>query len=290
MIKPNYSLQRRGFTLIELLVVIAIIAILAAILFPVFQKVRENARKASCLSNEKQIGLAMIQYSQDADEALVSAWYGPPGSGFGPSNPGPGIVSYKWMDAIYPFVKSTQVFHCPDDSGDSTVIGVNGGGTGPASGTYVPYQMLGVAGQPATPNEDFYGSYAINCYNFGGVPAGEVPDFGPGNNIAQTAQGYTLSTLQAPATTIWVVEGAGSYQNSCLGRSLAASTLGSYPTLACSGQPAAMVDNNPLVFRHGAPDLSNILYCDGHVKSVHLASLLATNASGYFYNFTMRGS
>jgi len=57
--------QKRGFTLIELLVVIAIIAILAAILFPVFQKVRENARKTACLSNEKQIGLAMIQYSQD---------------------------------------------------------------------------------------------------------------------------------------------------------------------------------------------------------------------------------
>ena len=99
------SKARIGFTLIELLVVIAIIAILAAILFPVFQKVRENARRASCQSNLKQIGIAFTQYTQDYDEKFPGAAIG------GPTNDYEG-----WASAIYPFVKSTGVYKCPDDS------------------------------------------------------------------------------------------------------------------------------------------------------------------------------
>ena len=275
------SKPKAGFTLIELLVVIAIIAILAAILFPVFQKVRENARKASCQSNLKQIGLAMIQYSQDNDELLVCGWGG--NGGYNASDSNPASPKFKWMDMVYPFVKSTGVFHCPDDSG-GLISGVNGGGTGAATGNFVPYQQLGSAGQPATPNQCYYGSYSINSYNFGGA----FPDIGPGNTIG-SGIAYNLASLNAPATTVWVTDGAGSYASDCQGTAMAATTLGSYPGLICSGQTPSLNDNSPILFRHGAPDLSNVLYCDGHVKSVRLAALLATNSSGIFYNLTMRG-
>lgn len=102
------SKRHHGFTLIELLVVIAIIAILAAILFPVFQKVRENARRASCLSNEKQLGLAFMQYTQDADEQL-------------PYRSGTTGNQVIWPVTIMPYIKSIAVFSCPDDSTKSTV-------------------------------------------------------------------------------------------------------------------------------------------------------------------------
>ncbi len=99
-----------GFTLIELLVVIAIIAILAAILFPVFARVRENARRASCASNLKQIGMAFQQYTADFNERMPRPTYGPP-----PLD-SDATTRYKWMDAIFPYIKSEAVFNCPSDS------------------------------------------------------------------------------------------------------------------------------------------------------------------------------
>ena len=111
--RPGFprGFHSRGFTLIELLVVIAIIAILAAILFPVFQKVRENARRASCQSNEKQLGLAFTQYTQDNDEKFPMCT--DPAGVYSDNN---NWTEMGWAGRIYSYAKSTGLYKCPDDS------------------------------------------------------------------------------------------------------------------------------------------------------------------------------
>jgi prepilin-type N-terminal cleavage/methylation domain-containing protein len=112
---PSIQQRRRAFTLIELLVVIAIIAILAAILFPVFAQAREKARQASCLSNCKQIGNATMMYLQDYDEAYPSH-YTAAGVGVHTLPDGRLFQGHVgWPLVIYPYIKNQQVFLCPSD-------------------------------------------------------------------------------------------------------------------------------------------------------------------------------
>jgi len=108
---------KKAFTLIELLVVIAIIAILAAILFPVFAQAREKARQTTCASNLKQLALGVIQYTQDYDECppcgqTPPAWGVTPGVG--------------WAGQIYSYIKSPGVYACPDDNANANLTTING--------------------------------------------------------------------------------------------------------------------------------------------------------------------
>jgi prepilin-type N-terminal cleavage/methylation domain-containing protein/prepilin-type processing-associated H-X9-DG protein len=133
--------MRNGFTLIEILVVIAIIALLAAILFPVFSRARENARKTACLSNLKQIGLALLQYSQDYDEKVVGV----------PTNVS---VTNYWLAPYDPYLKSDQVKSCPSVSPHRastdytrTLTTLGGDSYNDGSGTHylyraIPFQQL----------------------------------------------------------------------------------------------------------------------------------------------------
>jgi prepilin-type N-terminal cleavage/methylation domain-containing protein/prepilin-type processing-associated H-X9-DG protein len=135
---------RSGFTLIELLVVIAIIAVLAAILFPVFARARENARRASCQSNLKQIGLAVVQYTQDYDEKYPM---------HNPDDPiGYNAIVWdyatstrlNWNDAIQPYLKNWQIYRCPSAPKNSTYP-PNGNSSSSYMGNGVVFRRPGTA-------------------------------------------------------------------------------------------------------------------------------------------------
>ncbi|MES2459120.1 MAG: DUF1559 domain-containing protein [Armatimonadota bacterium] len=170
----------KGFTLIELLVVIAIIAILAAILFPVFAQAREKARQSSCLSNQKQMGLAILSYSQDYDETF------PIGNIYDYSFDN---FSFAWPFLIQPYMKSVQVVWCPSDAGPRAGLNPLDIGLGPS----ISFAANSLMGGPNIPGNECVGPICL--LNAGWVSQGWFK-----------SQAATLARMTRPADTIMIAE------------------------------------------------------------------------------------
>jgi prepilin-type N-terminal cleavage/methylation domain-containing protein/prepilin-type processing-associated H-X9-DG protein len=228
--------RQKGFTLIELLVVIAIIAILAAILFPVFAQAREAARKTACLSNLKQLGLGIMMYVQDYDEVFPSVTRGTgPNGGYGATDSWSGSSIFVWGYGIAPYVKSPALYFCPNFK--SRVPNVSDLATSQPSGYYGQWQ-----------------SYGMN-FAFGSTPdLGAAGDFTVASAEVQTpADLYLLSE-------VWSYIDGWGYHGMCL-------RPGWSNVLKAFGWPGAdyNVDAYSMHFRHKQGG-DNFVFADGHAK------------------------
>ena len=246
----------RAFTLIELLVVIAILAILAAILFPVFARAREKARQTACLSNLKQIGSAILMYAQDYEESLPLVESGTCGT----------PDSYGWADLVYPYVKNAQVFDCPSATPrmvQNTALNPprfrrDRGGTGAG----VNNDCTTGAALPADTNYN----YGVN--SFFAPPNNRDAHGGPFWTVVRSGETVmpngNFAAIPAPATTVGISEGRGSSPWSLSGGNSA------WDFASLDGQ----VDGR----RHmgtGAVDQTsamNVMFMDGHAKFTNLVS------------------
>jgi prepilin-type N-terminal cleavage/methylation domain-containing protein/prepilin-type processing-associated H-X9-DG protein len=171
-------MRRRGFTLIELLVVIAIIAILAAILFPVFARAREAARATSCKSNLKQLGTAVMMYVQDYDEVFPFNYHY--------TTSGGGVPLYWWEDDVQPYVKNWNAFQCPSRS--PHVDYTYGRGPLQTNPLRSDYKMPTVANWPAGSTANGGSAIGISC------------------NGCATGSGRALAVVEDPAGTIFLTD------------------------------------------------------------------------------------
>lgn len=239
------TLNQRGFTLIELLVVIAIIAILAAILFPVFAQAREKARAITCISNMRQMSNAVAMFTQDHEEYLPKGFFNDQADGGQPWNQ---PWNWGWEEDLYPYLKSHGVYKCPDDSSNTIRQYPD------SAGADHPIDWCSKSPEAA---DCFYASYRYNISN--------QPN-GPWTALK-------LSALDQPSSAIVIAEStpAGGNWNIL--------STGEAPDgFVC-------VDNitNTAFDRHGAAGSktipaqfaggrANYVFADGHAKSMTWAS------------------
>jgi prepilin-type N-terminal cleavage/methylation domain-containing protein/prepilin-type processing-associated H-X9-DG protein len=242
--------RKSGFTLIELLVVIAIIAILAAILFPVFAQAREKARQTSCLSDMKQIGLAAIMYVQDYDETFPPIRVIDSDTTNYPNLPADSIET--WRNVIQPYIKTTDVFSCPSNP--------NGRPTGPGTaGTgWHDTPTHNAEGWQWQPNQEMPFSYGFNSCSATWEPANDALAWGVGSQKISASD----AGIARPANTIMVAETTRADAD------VNPQWLWSSQT---DGAPNSEYGTDHGVFKHqvwpGRGGKGNFIYFDGHAKA-----------------------
>ncbi len=291
-----------GFTLIELLVVIAIIAILAAILFPVFAQAREAARKTSCLSNTKQMGVGIMMYTQDYDETYSPGYYyGDPTQ---TSNLDASGI-YQWSGLIQPYVKNEQIFVCPSDKvkgiAPTNFIGNNKGqGSGGSVALNSNFQDIQAARISYTCNEAIMprprggvGGVAIgqpqNVVSLAGVDSPSsviaVTEFTDYTNaVSGTGPGGTTNKSHRPSDA-WALNAAGTVPYDTSGTS-------NNPIYAMSSDAAKVVFAAQPTAPYGGGSFPHLIYvnagrhsngntftfADGHSKWYRVEQTLSCNS------------
>lgn len=264
-------MTKKGFTLIELLVVIAIIAILAAILFPVFAQAREKARAISCISNMNQLGIGLYQYEQDYDEQLIKSLYlFPPACNWNAN----GNEYYTWRYAIQPYLKNTTgVLSCP---------------SAPYLGQSTYYTWQTESASTLANGNWMPASYAVNSAIIGSAN-GLCNSYDSSGNPINPPGLDSLAQIDQPSNTIEVVDSRTGYQDTKI--QFANFTLTTVPGYQSVEDVAGNFQGGQVPPYSGSlgpfqshQGMVNFIFADSHAKAMKLANTILPNdlwASGF---------